>query len=300
MQKYLIMKKKWLRNIPFSFVLKKKRNSGVFFQRTHMRHTILNWNLLWFYTNYQFNLFKQLLIKTRNILLVSDFNILTKFIFVFSRNLNAAYVAGIWQGGTLTKIQTRENVPECIFNFGMKYSINFYNEVAILAIPTINLVDSCLPNLALGVSYNLFISKLNKEYIYYTVSFLIWFIQKFQKNILYDNFQIINGIDKEYINQLQIINYRLAIYKKWTKSYLFSKKNWNKNLNINLKKFSAFFNNFENLNPIKKIFFPFMFNNFFFIHQKFIIQQQKENIDFCFYKKKSSVLPKLYSNFSIL
>ena len=235
MRQNLLLKKKWLKKIPFNFSFQKQNNTGVFFKRTLMRHTILNWNLLWFYLQYQLNIFKQISISTQNLLLITDSISINCVITLAAKKLNISYVCGSWRGGALTKIETKENVPDCIINFGTVYNQNLYNEMAILLIPSLNFFTGKNYSMKPGILYNIPFSKKNIEICYFLSLYFIWYIKKNKKYSFYENFNQKGSIDPKYINQLHLINFKTQIFKQWNNKYFYTNENKKQKKNKKLR-----------------------------------------------------------------
>jgi len=112
-------------------------NYGTFISKNYKKTYLLNLTKLNFSINYALNCLKNININTYALMLVTDFKNIKTFIKTLALKLNIYFVTGTWKGGYLTNIKWYDTLPNLIFNFGMIYSKNFYNEIKKLCIPTI-------------------------------------------------------------------------------------------------------------------------------------------------------------------
>lgn len=280
MSKFIYTKKKWLKIIPVSFCSKKENNVSVFLHSKHIQHTFLNWEKIWIYIQYKLSVLKNVLCTKATFLIVTDNKQMNFSIQILAKKLQIAFIIGNWKGGCLTKIETFENLPNFILNFGILYSQHFYNEITIMNIPTINLITSKYGLKNKALNYNLFILNINKQNFYYIITFFIWFLKKYKKLNLYENFNFTAVIDQNVIKSLQFIYNKTQIFQQKTTKIWITKNKiiFKNNKQIQIKNYVTIFENtINNINRIQifeKIYFPRLFYNFFLNNYKFRIQQE--------------------------
>jgi hypothetical protein len=224
MNKKILIKKKWIYLLPYSFVLKKNKINSVFFHGQHMRHTILNWNKLWTLIQYQLNIFKHNLFLYQFILIVTDSNLVNILIQNTAKKLKNPYIIGPWKGGTLTKIRDINKIPKFVLNIGLKYPKNFYNEITIMNIPCITLQQIAISQPLKGINYILSINTLNTNSYYNLIIFILWFIKKYKKIQYYENFKFIDETTNEYKKAIKLISNKIQIFDKQIKKFIWMGK----------------------------------------------------------------------------
>jgi hypothetical protein len=107
-------------------------------------------------------------------------------------------------------------MPDLVINFGFAFAQNFYNEMAILQIPTINFVTTTIIFKMQGLRYNIPVTNLNTPNLYFIFACTIWLVKKYQKGQFYDLYNFIDEIDFQYKMQLYLIYNKLYVYEQKT------------------------------------------------------------------------------------
>lgn len=257
----LFIKKKWIKFIPSGFCYIKNKNIGSFTNGKHIGREIINWNKLWFYLQYQLNVLKNIIDIFSNSLFVTDYINIIFFVKILALKTKNFFMVGPWKGGYLTSIKWYKFLPSFIFNFGMLFKRNFYNEIVILGIPTISFTNITLSNTkSLAINYIIPFQNIDSIILRHICLLFIFISKKFNNfhTYLFNNKESMYSFS--FFDKIKNIFNKTLYYKKKIKNYFF--------LNFD---YFLFFQKSNKFNMLSSILFYFSQNlNLFFTYRKFI------------------------------